>query len=96
MKDKRGLYYYPSPQNKRIRVYVREKDGMIWFRLWNTDEPLLWDEHGWVPFEAIKRAEAIYQGKSFNPGQTYDLQLAKALIEEESQMTASRKNLCRR
>ena len=84
MKDKRGLYYYPSPQNKRIRVYVREKDGIIWFRLWNADEPLLWDEHGWVPFEAIKRAEAMYQGKNFNPGQTYDLQLAMALIQEES------------
>ncbi len=83
MKDKRGLYYYPFLQNKRIRMYVREKDGVIWFRLWNADEPRLWDEHGWVPSEAVKRAEAMYQGKNFNPGQAYDLQLALTLIEEE-------------
>jgi hypothetical protein len=50
----------------------------------DADEPLRWDEHGWVPFEAIKRAEAIYQGKNFNPGQTCDLQLAMAPIEEQS------------
>ena len=83
MKDKRGLYYYPFLQNKHIRMYVREKDGVIWFRLWNADEPRLWDEHGWVPAEAVKRAASIYQGKKFDPGQAYDLQMALALIEEE-------------
>ena len=83
MKDKRGLYYYPFLQNKHIHMYVREKDGVIWFRLWNADEPRLWDEHGWVPAEAVKRAANIYQGKKFDPGQAYDLQMALALIEEE-------------
>jgi hypothetical protein len=84
MKDNRGLYYYPFLQNKRIRMYVREKDNAVWFRLWNADEPRLWEEHGWVPYEAIKRAEAIYQGKNFDPKQAYDLQVALSLIEEDS------------
>ena len=53
------------------------------FRLWNADEPQLWDEHGWIPYQAVKRAESMYQGKKFDPGQAYDLQLALALIEEE-------------
>ena len=82
MKDERGLYYYPSLQDKHIRMYVREKENVIWFRLWNADEPRLWEEHGWVPYEAIKQAEAIYQGSNFDPEQAYDLQLALALIEE--------------
>jgi len=64
-------------------MYVREKDGDIWFRLWNADELRLWEEHGWVPYGAINRAGSMYQGKNFDPGQAYDLQLALALIEEE-------------
>jgi len=84
MKDEKGLYYYPFPRNHNVRMYVRAKGGAVWFRLWNADESRLWDEHGWVPYEAVKRAEAMYQGKKFNPEQAYDLQIALALIEEES------------
>jgi hypothetical protein len=82
MKDDRGLYYYPFPQNKNVRMYVRDKDGAVWFRLWNADDPELWGEHGWVPYEAVKQAQARYEGQSFDPDQAYDLQTAKALIEE--------------
>ena len=82
MRDEKGLFYFPFPQNKKVRMYVREKDDVIWFRLWNADEPRLWDEHDWVPYEAVKRAASMYQGKKFDPGQAYDLQLASALIEE--------------
>jgi hypothetical protein len=46
MKDKRGLYYYPFPQNKRVRMYVRKQADIIEFRLWNQDDPKLWKEHG--------------------------------------------------
>ena len=73
MKDQRGLYYFPFPQNKRIHMYVRDKDGDIWFRLWNADELRLWDEHVWVHYEAVKKAESMYQGKKFDPEQAYDL-----------------------
>ena len=82
MKDDRGLYYFPFPQNKNVRMYVREKDGAVWFRLWNADDSKLWDEHGWVPYPAIKQAEAMYDGDGFDPGKAYDLQAATALIDE--------------
>ena len=84
MKDDRGVYYYPYPQNQRVRMYVREKAGTIEFRLWNTDDSQLWEQHGWVPHDAIKQASAMYDGKSgFDPGQAYDLKIAAALVKEE-------------
>ena len=82
MKDDRGLYYFPFPQNKSVRMYVREKDGAVWFRLWNADDSKLWEEHGWVPYGAIKQAEAMYDGDGFDPAQAYDLEAAQALIGE--------------
>jgi hypothetical protein len=85
MKDERGLYYYPFPQNKRVRMYVREVDGTVWFRLWNTDDPELWVEHGWVPYGAIKQAAAMSKPKrhAFDPNQAYDMEVAKALLNKE-------------
>jgi len=82
MKDDRGLYYFPFPQNKSVRMYVRENEGAVWFRLWNADDSKLWDEHGWVPYQAIKQAEAMYDGDDFDPVKAYDLQAATALIDE--------------
>lgn len=82
MKDKLGVYYYPNPQNKRVHMYVKEEGGMIWFRLWHVDDPKLWDDHGWMPYDAIKQAEGMYNGRHFNPGLAYNLDIAKALIEE--------------
>ena len=83
MKDNLGLYYHPFPQDKRIRVYVREGDGTIWFRLWNKDEPELWKEHGWVPYGVIKKAMGMYGGVDFEPDRVYDLDLAKGLLQLE-------------
>jgi hypothetical protein len=60
MKDDRGLFYYPFPLNKKVRMYVRAGVDEIWFRMWNTDDQELWDEHGWIPYEAIKKAEGLY------------------------------------
>ena len=82
MKDDRGLYYYPFPQNKRVRMYVREAEGMIWFRLWNADDPELWEEHGWVPHGAIKQAAAMHNRSSFDPNQAYDIGVAEMLLKE--------------
>ena len=82
MRDERGIYYFPFLQNKNVRMYVRDKDGAVWFRLWNADDPKLWDEHGWVPHEAVKQAQVLYDGGSFDPAQAYDLQTAQALIDE--------------
>jgi hypothetical protein len=82
MKDENGLYYHPNPQNKRVRMYVRQGEDDIEFRLWNQDDPMLWSEHGWVPLAAIVQAQAIYQGKKLDPGQAYDRRLAEALLAE--------------
>lgn len=84
MKDNRGLYYYPFPQNTRVRMYVRSNGQDICFRLWNTDDEDIWEKHGWVPYEAIRQASAMYgKGKAFDPNHAYDINVAKALIKEE-------------
>lgn len=82
MKDKNGLYYYPFPQNKSVRMYVRPAADEIEFRMWNQNDPGMWMEHGWVPYSAIDQAKAMYKGGPFDPDKTYDLSLAKALIAE--------------
>jgi 8-oxo-dGTP pyrophosphatase MutT (NUDIX family) len=82
MKDERGLYYYPFPANKRIRTYVREADGEMFFRLWNSDDPKLWEEHDWVPWEAIRQAAAMYTSGKFKPDDAYDIVLARELMRE--------------
>ena len=48
-------------------MYVREGVDEVWFRMWNSDDAKLWDEHGWVPYEAIKKAQGMYQIKDFDP-----------------------------
>ena len=83
MKDKLGLYYYPNPLNKNFRIYVSEVNGEICFRMWNAEEPKLWDEHDWVPYEAIKKAAAMYEGDTLDPKQAYDIEIARALLKEE-------------
>jgi hypothetical protein len=42
MKDDKGLYYYPFPENKRVRKYVTRMANDICFRMWDTDQPELW------------------------------------------------------
>jgi hypothetical protein len=84
MKDERGLYYYPAPNNLRVRMYVKEAEGVIWFRMWNAAAPQLWEQHDWVPYGAILKAADMYTGKSFDPRRAYDIELARALIDENA------------
>ncbi|MCK4390768.1 MAG: hypothetical protein KAV83_11115 [Desulfobacterales bacterium] len=84
MKDEHGLYYYPFPQNRRVHMYVREAEGIIWFRLWSADDPDLWEKHGWVPYGAIKQAAAMYKGDKFLPNRAYDIEVAKMLVKENA------------
>ena len=82
MKDSNGFYYYPFPENKRVRMYVKEEKNTIYFRLWNADDEQLWNEHGWVPYEAIKQAADLYdKNNAFNPHKAYDINIAKALLK---------------
>ena len=85
MKDDRGKYYYPFPQNKKVRMYVQEEGDEVFFRLWNSDATELWDEHGWIPYEAIKQAEAMYdREKDFKPNEAYNLEIARGVLKEDS------------
>lgn len=83
MKDERGIYYYPNLQNKKVRMYVRKTKGEISFRLLNSDDPGLWEEHGWLSYEAIKQAAALNKNKDFDSKQVYDINMAKVLLDEE-------------
>jgi len=84
MKDKDGgLYYYPFPENKQVRMYVKESGDGIMFRMWRRDDETLWEEHGWVPHEAIVQAAEMYTGKNFDPKTVYDIRIARALIRDE-------------
>ncbi len=65
-------------------MYVREAEGIIWFRLWSADDPELWEKHGWVPYGAIKQAAAMYKGDKFLPNRAYDIEVAKMLVKENA------------
>lgn len=81
MKDGLGLYYYPNPMQKKFRMYVKEMHGEICFRMWNSEDPKLWKTHGWVPYGAIREAAAVYDGKTIDPKQAYDIEVARALMK---------------
>jgi hypothetical protein len=84
MQDDKGLYYFPFPANPKAKMYVRKAEGTIWFRLWSADDPQLWEQHGWVPYTAIKMARNMYTGKNFDPRAAYDINVARALLEESN------------
>ncbi len=81
MQDDRGYYYYPIPTDKKIRMYVRKEAGQIEFRLWNSEDDLIWDRHKWIPMEAIRQAAALYGKDKPDPLKLYDLQVAEAVLQ---------------
>lgn len=83
MKDDKGLYYYPFPSNHRVRMYVCESVDGVSFRLWSQDDPKLWEDHKWLPYEAVRQAAAMYKSGGFNPNEAYDIRVARALLEED-------------
>ena len=83
MKDKIGIYSYPIPENKRVRMYVREKNKDVEFRMKNEDDASVWNDHGWVPYDAIQQAQVLYEKRGqFDPNRAYDIQIAKVLIRD--------------
>ena len=83
MKDRIGIFYYPFPENKRVRMYVRERNGDVEFRMRNQDDPGIWNDHGWVPYAAIQQAQVLYAKRGqFDPQRAYDIQIAKVLISD--------------
>jgi hypothetical protein len=85
VKDRKGIYYYPFPANRRVRMYVRAEGDDVAFRMDNSDDPKMWAEHGWRPYAAIEQAVKIYNGKGFDPRQAYDVTIARALLKEHGE-----------
>lgn len=83
MQIPQGTYYYPNPKNKKERMYVRYNQGVIEFRLWNQDHPHIWDKHGWIDMDIIRRAVKLYENTSQNPLELYDLEVARALLKNQ-------------
>ncbi|MEG6504292.1 hypothetical protein ACR4XJ_10105 [Nitratidesulfovibrio sp. D1] len=83
MQDDLGLYYYPDPNDKRTRVYVRSQGGSVEFRLWRADRPEVWERHEWVPLEVIRHAAGMYRdmGREADPLKLYDEAVARALLK---------------
>ncbi len=85
MQDSNGIYYYPVLTNKKIRMYVRQGQTEIEFRLWDQDDISLWNEHGWVPWGAVKAAAEMYEEegrKGSPPLALYDIEVAKRLLKD--------------
>ncbi len=84
MKDKYGVFYYPAPANKKFKMYVRNNEGVIEFRLHNQDDPKLWEEHGWISFEAAKQAAEMYKERGNpSPLHLYDFDVAVNVLRDE-------------
>ncbi|MCR4667504.1 MAG: hypothetical protein K5657_09490 [Desulfovibrio sp.] len=85
MKDERGIYYFPVPADRSLRVYVRKNaDGEIEFRLWAEDTPEIWEKHPWLNHDILSRASNLYKeerNSNVNQLSLYDLSVAKSLLE---------------
>ena len=86
MKDDKGLYYLPFPGNKRVKMYVKPVGNEVCFRLWNADDPQMWEEHGWLPWTMIQEAAGVYRREQsgFDPNQAYDIAVARAVLKDGS------------
>ncbi|ACV67559.1 hypothetical protein [Desulfohalobium retbaense] len=80
MQDFRGTYYFPVPNNRQVKMYVRDHDGVIQFRLCNEQEPDVWQRHGWLSYEDVRQASQMYEGELKDPLQFYDFEIAKHLL----------------
>lgn len=62
---------------------MREQDGNIEFRLSNIDQPEIWERHGWLDMDIIKRGARMFErGAKADPTKIYDIETARFLIKE--------------
>lgn len=84
MKDQNGIYYHPDPNDIHTRVYVRQGDIEVEFRLWRNNMPEVWEKHGWMRWSVIEDAASLYKPNEnkLSPLRLYDINVAKTLIKE--------------
>ncbi len=66
-------------------MYVKLMEDDIAFRLWDDENPAMWDEHGWVPWTALNQAAAMYvENREGNPPpmHLYDMEIAMRLLKD--------------
>ncbi len=87
MKDERGVYYHPEAGDSRSRVYVRRgPDGEVEFRLWQAEQPEVWERHPWLNMALVRNAAAYYRQErvhGIDPLKLYDISVARALLHED-------------
>ncbi len=85
MKDDLGVYYYPNPGEKSVRMYVRRRYGDVEFRLWNSGHAEIWERHDWLPYDEIVEAAEMYKkrGTGADPMEMYDIDVAKRVLADE-------------
>jgi hypothetical protein len=64
-------------------MYVQATGNDILFRMWNSDDPEMWEKHGWIPYSAVTQAAGMYDKKNFDPMQAYDIHVARELLSEQ-------------
>lgn len=85
MQDQKGIYYYPVPANKNLRMYIKIVEEDIAFRLWDDKNASMWDEHGWIPWNAISQAAEMYEKEEREgapPLHLYDMDVAIRLLKD--------------
>ncbi len=73
-------------ENKNLRMYVRLGKEDVEFRMWDSMDISLWNEHGWVPWTAIQQAAELYKKdgrKGSPPLHLYDVEIAIRLLKDE-------------
>ena len=88
MQDQRGVYFYPNPALKTTRMYVRESPQGIEFRLYSSENPEIWERHGWITREVVRQAAALYTGAN-SPLLLYDEEVAREVLRQARADTKS-------
>lgn len=86
MQDERGYYYHAQAGNPKVRVYVRQGENGIEFRLWAYGHPEIWDQHEWLEYDVIRMAAEMYQmerNADADPLKLYDINIARNLLASE-------------
>lgn len=97
MRDERGLYYNPSLQNRRTRMYVRHSNNRVEYRMWNADDPEIWEKHDWIPREVVEKASELFKNRDpkRNPLGLYDEDIARTLLLEAGELPAEKSDIPR-